>query len=246
MNHHDMVCLDAFKRVKDFGTTNTADFAAKTAKKAGLNTVTTTKTQALFAELTDVITGLTGAATGQVGGAARSGTKLKNGQRQQLLETMRRIHKSADAIASAQNKPELMGNFRLTYGDNNTKLAANALAFADAVDPLQDSFVQLGHDADFVQGLKDQVAAFNAADDSKNAGVQARSGATKSIDPLIHQGLTVLKQLDAIMHNLYAGNAEKMGEWITASHIERTNHTLKAPAPVPEPAPAAKTPPAKA
>ena len=56
MNHHDMVCLDAFKRVKDFGTTNTADFAAKTAKKAGLNTITTTKTQALFAELTDVIT----------------------------------------------------------------------------------------------------------------------------------------------------------------------------------------------
>jgi hypothetical protein len=131
MNHHDMVCLDTFKRVNDFGTTYGTDFAAKSAKKVGLNVTTTTKAQALFTELTDVITGVTGAAANQVGGAARSGTRLKTGQRQQLLGTMRRIHKSAEAIAGAQTKPELMGNFRLTYGDNDTKLAANALAFAD-------------------------------------------------------------------------------------------------------------------
>ena len=249
MNHHDMVCLDAFKRVNDFGITNAADFAAKStaksSKKAVSNITTTTKAQALFTELTDVIAGLTGAATGQVGGAARSGATLKSGQRQQLLGTMRLIHKSADAIASAQGKPEIMGNFRLTFGDNDTKLAANATAFADAAEPLQDSFVELGHDANFVQGLRDQVTAFNAADDSKNTGAQARSGATKSIDPLIHQGLTVLKQLDAIMHNLYAGNAEKMGEWVTASHIERS-HSSSNVQPQPQPAAAAKTTSARA
>ena len=249
MNHHDMVCLDAFKRVNDFGITNAADFAAKStaksSKKAVSNVPTPTKAQALFTELTDVITGLTGAATGQVGGggAARSGTTLKSGQRQQLLGTMRLIHKSADAIASAQGKPEIMGNFRLTFGDNDTKLAANATAFAAAAEPLQDSFIELGHDANFVQGLRDQVTAFNAADDSKNTGAQARSGATKSIDPLIHQGLTVLKQLDAIMHNVYAGNAEKMGEWITASHIERSHSTSNVQ---PQPQPAANATSARA
>jgi hypothetical protein len=90
------------------------------------------------------------------------------------------------------------------------------------------SFVELGHATTFVQDLQNQVTAFNAADDSKSTGAQARSGATASIGPLILEGLTAGKQLDALMHNKYAGNAAKLGAWLTASHIEHRNVSPKA------------------
>ncbi|MEI9961213.1 MAG: hypothetical protein WDM76_08850 [Limisphaerales bacterium] len=140
------------------------------------------------------------------------------------------IHKSAEAIAAAQHKPEIMDKFRLTYGENDTTLAANALAFATAAQPMESAFLELGHSTGFIQALKDEVAAFKAADDDQNVGAQARSGATRSIEPLVRQGMIVLKQLDALMHNKYAGNAEKLGAWLTASHIEKVSHKAKASA----------------
>jgi hypothetical protein len=210
--------------VNDFGTTNASDFSGSDA--------VSTKAQALFTEMAGVITGLSGAASGQTGGSAsaRAGTTGKVGQREALLATMRGINKSAAAIAAAQTKPEILENFRLTDGHNDTELTAGAMAFATAAGPLSASFIELGHATTFVQDLKDQVTAFNAAGSSQSTGAQARSGATKSFAPLIHEGLTVLKQLDAIMHNKYASDAEKLGEWTTASHIERSGGSSKPPA----------------
>ena len=49
--------------------------------------------------------------------------------------------------------------------------------------------------------------------------------------------LTILKQLDAIMHNKYAGNPEKLAAWLTASNIQRPSANGKQPAPSPTPAP---------
>jgi hypothetical protein len=59
--------------------------------------------------------------------------------------------------------------------------------------------------------------------------------------------MTKVKQLDAFMHNFYRSNAEKMGEWHRASHVERQKKSKKdeggtppagpAPSPAPSPAP---------
>lgn len=231
MNHHYITCFSMFRRVKEFGEVNSADIAGTTPGTQP------SKAPVLFTELDTVITGIGSAATGQMDGvgAAQSGTTLKEGQRNQLEEMMRGIHLSADAIASAQDKPEIMDTFRLNHGRNDTKLVINAKAFADAAEPLKPAFVELGHDVNFIQNLKDQVDAFEKADDSQSDGEQKRSGATQSIAPLIHQGLVIVKQLNAIMHNKYKGNAAKMGAWTTASHIERTHTTPKTPAPAPTP-----------
>jgi hypothetical protein len=230
MQHHDAACLDSFKRINDFKTANAADFTG--ADPASV------KATALFGEMSTVVSGLSAATGGQVGGsgAARSGATSKAGLRDMVLGTMRGINKSAAAIALAQKNPSILDNFRLADGHNDTELAARAMAFGNAATPLQSSFVELGHATTFVQDLADQVTAFNAADESKNTGAQARSGATASIDPLIHQGITVSKQLDAIMHNKFAGNAAKLGAWATASHVERRSSPPNAQ---PQPAAAA-------
>jgi hypothetical protein len=45
----------------------------------------------------------------------------------------------------------------------------------------------------------------------------------------------ILKQLQRLMINLYKGNAEMMGEWQTASHVEHLSHKSKKPASQPTP-----------
>jgi hypothetical protein len=39
--------------------------------------------------------------------------------------------------------------------------------------------------------------------------------------PLLHEAMTNVKQLDAFVHNFYRSNAQAMGEWKTAGHVER-------------------------
>jgi hypothetical protein len=55
---------------------------------------------------------------------------------------------------------------------------------------------------------------------------------------LLHEALTKVKQLDAFMHNFHRSNADKMGEWKTASHVERQANKKETPAsPPPKPNP---------
>jgi hypothetical protein len=61
------------------------------------------------------------------------------------------------------------------------------------------------------------------------------------IDTLIGQGNKCVVTLDAIAHNKYASNPEKMAAWLTASHLERDAQRGKQPPPAPPPAP--QTPP---
>lgn len=51
---------------------------------------------------------------------------------------------------------------------------------------------------------------------------------------LIREGMKEVNYLNAIMHNKYSRNAEKLRAWESASHIERTQRPKKknnAPAP---------------
>ena len=54
---------------------------------------------------------------------------------------------------------------------------------------------------------------------------------TVAIDRLIREGMKELTTLDAIMHNKYARNPDKLRAWQSASHIERAPQREKKPAP---------------
>ncbi len=171
-------------------------------------------------------------------GDYHGGTTGKSVQRDGLLAVLRGFNKSAGAIATADATPEIMDNFRMPHGTNDTVIAARARAFADAAGPLKAKFLALEHPADFIEALRQRVADFENADSDQNTGLQDQVGATASIDDLIDQGLVILKQLDAIMHNKYAGNPEKLAAWLTASNIQRPSANGKQPVPPPVPAPA--------
>ena len=77
--------------------------------------------------------------------------------------------------------------------------------------------------------LRTHITAFEQAESAQNTGQQSQAGATAEFEPLLADAMVKVKQLDAFMHNFYKSNAEKLGEWKTASHIERQSKAKKAP-----------------
>jgi hypothetical protein len=62
-----------------------------------------------------------------------------------------------------------------------------------------------------------------------------QTGATRAIKVHLRDGKAAVRTLEAIYNNVYQDNAEMLGAWRTASHVERTNARTKPaePAPVP-------------
>ena len=242
MNTKDQTRFDALKGASSFGANNAGDFKPA----AGAPTI---KAKALFAALGVVADGedattkdtvlgnLVRAIKAQDAGKGdyHGGTASKSVQRDGLMEVLRNWNRTAAAIATAQSRPEIMENFRIPHGTNDTETVARARAFADAAEPLKAEFLALAHPADFVDALRQRIADFEAAADDQSTGMQDRAGATAGISDLIGQGLVILKQLDAIMYNLYAANPRKLAAWLTASNIARSTASVKQPAPVPAP-----------
>ena len=248
MNSREQSRFDAFKGSSTFGINNAGDFPSGADGKK-------TKAQELFEALGTVADGDPATARDSVignliralkeqetgTGDYHGGTTSKSVQRDGVMAVLRGFNKSAAAIASADKTPEIMDNFRMPHGTNDTIIAARARAFADAAMALKAKFLALEHPADFIEALRQRVVDFENADSEQNTGLQDQVGATASIDDLIDQGLVILKQLDAIMPNKYAGNPEKLAAWLTASNIQRPSANGKTAATV-QPSPNAKQP----
>ena len=69
-----------------------------------------------------------------------------------------------------------------------------------------------------------------------NAREVARFDAVQRVG-IFDEAMTKLHQLDAFMHNFYKNNAAKLGEWHTASHIERQAKAKKPATPPAKPNP---------
>lgn len=250
MNDRDAARYDSLKRVGDFGVENAALFQPVPPATGS------TLAQTLFAALglstddpdagsTTLMARIKKATTGRqsAAGEFHGGTTSKAVVRDGLMLDLRGIHKSADAIATADGTPEIMAGFELPHGTNDVDLLAKARAFAVAAEPLKAKFIALEHAPDFIEALLQRVADFESADSNQNTGEENKSGATAIIGPLIQEGLTIVKQLDAIMHNKFRSNAEKMGAWLTASHVERAAVSAEAKAAAKAKKAAAKKPP---
>jgi hypothetical protein len=238
MNAREQARFDAVKRGGVFGTNNASDFTMPV-PPAAVVTPGQTQAQQLFDSLNTPVTGLIAriaknAETQQSGtGTARGGTTSKTVLRDALFLELKGLNRTASAIATAQSKPEIMDKFRMPYGVGDAVLVAKANATADAADALAAHFIAHGHESTFVDDFKAHITAFGEADTTQDTGTQTQAGATEGFAPLLEEAMTALKQLDAFMHNFYRNNPAKLGEWHTASHVERQAKAKKPAAPAP-------------
>jgi hypothetical protein len=224
-----------FGREKTFGQTNAADFAAGS--------------EALkhFGNLNTIITGLDKAKAAQQGGGVTAKSVLLDGLRldvQNVTRTARAMDQDDPGLADQFPPPASASDHDLlTCADNIlSRLApdpADDAATKAAKTALVAKFVAHELPADFVTHLQADRDAIDSAEDDVEGDDEEGVASTSAVGRLIRDGMKETHYLDAIMHNKYAFNPDKLRAWMSASHIERAaQHAKPAPAPTPATKPA--------
>ena len=218
---------DAFGREQNFCTVNAADFAP-----GG-------KALTCATNLGKIILDLDAARAAQTGGGATARSVLLDGLRLDV-QNITRTARSID-----QDEPGFADQFRppATSGHGALLTAADAILLRLQPQPGDDTAAKKAKTAtvakfvahelpeDFVDNLADDRKAIDAAQDTEENTGNESVESTAAIDRLIRDGMKIHNTLDAIMHNKYARNPDKLRAWQSASHIERPPQREKKPAP---------------
>ena len=195
-------------RVEHFGERHAGDFPA------------TSLGGKAFVELAAVIRELEHQSTVQTtsSGSGRSGTVTRATARAALRETLSAINITARAIAIDHSGLE--EEFRIPHGSDQALLTA-ARGFLEAATPLKEQFLQHEMDANFLEDLKREIDALQAAVAGQHSDAEARVRATASLDALIDRGMKAVHRLEAIVRNKFRNDPATLSAWASARHVER-------------------------
>jgi len=217
MNDREARRYDVFGRVDTFGKANAADFAAGGEAKQR------------FTNLGNIITGLDQAKASQRRGGSTTKAVLLDALRldvQNITRTARAMDQLEPGIAYKLFSPKSASDADLLTAADNliSKLSAQPgddAATQAAKTALVAKFVAKELDANFVQHLKDDRKAIDDAQDDLEESNADGVESTGTVGRLIKAGMVEVNLLDAIMHNKYARNPDKLRAWQSACHIER-------------------------
>ena len=231
MNNRELARTTCFDNMDAFGKAKATDLADASADSVGRKKAKA-KARAKFGELTILTGSIATVIAKQQSGGKSIGTTTRGVLRDALTGDLREWNRTAAAIAEDLKRPEIMDGFRMPHGNNDTELAGIARAFIKSVADLSlhDAFVEHGLEDDFEDALSDRIEDFEDSKDTQSTAGQENSGAGDELDKLIKTGMSIRKSLDALIHNLFKGNATIIGEWATASHVERQGSRKAKPA----------------
>ena len=231
MNSRELARTNSFNNMDAFGKARVKDFADAATDSDGRKKAKA-KARAKFGELTILTGSIATEVAKELSGGSAIGTTSRGVLRDALTGDLREWNRTAAAIAEDLQRPEIMDGFRMPHGNNDTELAGTGRAFIKAVEALalHDAFVEHGLEDDFEDALVERITDFEDSQDAQSAAGQTSSGATDALDKLIPTGMGIRKSLDALVNNLFKGNATIIGEWATASHVERQGTRKAKPA----------------
>jgi hypothetical protein len=219
MNDRETRRYDMFGRVQTFGLDRAADFAAGS------------KAKGHFTALTQIIQDLAVERAKQSGGRATAKEVLVEALRLDLRD----ITRTARAID--REEPGFADKFRAPVSDNPRAVLTAAAAMLQELEKpgVPAKFIAYELPADFVQDLKDDLAAIAAADTAMESDDQEGVASTAGVGRLIKAGTGEVAHLDAIIRNKYSRKVEPLRAWESASHVERAPKREKAPGGGPAP-----------
>ena len=218
--------LEMFLRVRQFGASHAGNFPANT--RGG----------ELLAQLNAVITELEGHTATQSAGtrAAKEGTALKAIARAALREDLEAISRTARVMSFTT--PGLDDKFRLPRNAGDQAWLAAARSFSQDAAPLEAEFTRRGMPTNFLEDLTADIKAFEDATSKRTQKTGERIAATVAIDDAIDRGMNAVRELDAIVQNVFRDGPAALAEWTSASHTERAPRRSSAEASPAQPAPA--------
>jgi hypothetical protein len=233
MNTRQNAIAQSLVRADEFAEGRQADFTHTPPTKVDAKFATARE------RLSQAVTSLGGKQAIQSGGGFGESTESLRDQRAGLLDELRDIVRTADAIAEETGSDSMMDRFRMPQGTGDEALKARARGMAAAIRDLSlnDEFEAHGHEADTAADLEAMVAAFEQAEGEQGEALGEQAGATATIPDALRAGKAAVKTLNAIFHRRYAEQRDVLTAWRTASHIERPEKRKKKDAAPPPPAP---------
>ncbi len=215
MNDSENRKYQAFVRAHVFGQAHASDFAP------------TSLAAQLFARLAGIVSDLDehGAQQTSSRGAAFEGTTTRGQAREELRADLKAINLTARAMAA--DVPGIDDKFRMPPIGNDQLLLNAARAFLADATPLAAHFIAHEMPADFLEDLRDDIAALEAAINNQSRGTGESVAARVGIETKVDEGVAVMNKLEAIMRNKYASNPALLAEWTSASHVERAPRRKK-------------------
>jgi K+ transporter len=226
MNAFEAHILEMLLSVRQFSLAHAEKFPAGSAAAV------------LFAAVAAAITAMQthSAAQAQHKRAAEQHTQLKKQQRNALVEMMKAI--SRTAVAMSRNIPGLENKFRMPEDKREQTLLAVARSFVMDVEAWEDEFVKNGMAANFLSDFKSRVRALEQTIDDRAQKTASRVSSTVAIAAAAESGRVVVRDLDPVMRNIFAGDPAALAEWESASHIERAPQHAEQEEPPNQPPPA--------
>lgn len=232
MNDRDILRTDRASRVQTFGIDNAGDFAP------------TSKGRELFLKLDPILEKLLRARVGQVRTPVGKKTAISA-----LFADFKDIARTSRSIAledsgfpaSTYRYPsDYTEATATTHSDSLLKLlednTAPVAAGGDTPEQLsakaalRAKFIAFEMDADFVEDLRADRDALDGINRGKHSDNHEGVESTAAIDTLLDEAQDIVTLLDAIMHNKYRGNPDKLHAWKRAARIERAARKTKADA----------------
>lgn len=187
--------------------------------------------------LNTLIPQITGQQATQASGGYGQASMDQAVERQELVELLRSVNRTAGAIAIDKNDPGIMDRFRMPAVNNDALLVATGKAFAVAITELAlaADFTDHGYEGDIVADLNAEAQDVQDAEADQGGAVQTQGGATATLPSLLRQGANLVKCLDAIIKNRFRNNPAMLGAWKIASHVESTGSGGETPPAPPAP-----------
>ncbi|MFN0121223.1 MAG: hypothetical protein ACKV2V_12055 [Blastocatellia bacterium] len=139
--------------------------------------------------------------------------------RTQLRDALAAISRTAQALKRRQM--ELPGRFTLPRKYNDQELLATAELFLAQAEPLAAEFIAYRMPADFVASLRGMITRFEASlADIDRVRARRRETLTDTEDA-INEGMDIVRDLDALIRNQYAGDKGALESWAFTRRINR-------------------------
>lgn len=219
MNDSERRRYECFIRIRQFGTDNSADFAAIPVAVTNFGVITT-EVQFLDDQGADQQEGF---------GDARGATETKGTARENLREEMSDISRTARSMEYAFDG--ISDRFRMPRGSSDQLLLATGRAFHSEATPIAADFIAYGMAPTFLAELAAEADAFEATFGVQASAIDDHVEATAEIGESVQRGMVARRILDGVVRNVFKNDPGKLAAWTSASHIEKPPKKTETPTP---------------
>ena len=149
------------------------------------------------------------------------GQRVRKLARQVLVRRLDAVTRTARAIG--QEQPGFDNPFRLSRPMTDHVLLTSAAVFAGEAqaEAAKAAFIARKLPPTFIEDLRAAAAQLQAAIETCNTATRERTQASVGIQAAFDKAAPVLRELDAIVRNHFAGDPDVLGAWEQLRHVTR-------------------------